>query len=406
MKFVIKVAGTGIVLDTNMDEKYSNGTLYGVPYKIAAGGELDVYRSAFKADGRTGWDRAYAQILQRKSTSTNVLRIGIPTTKDVQEFHYNPGVHAIIGPTGSGKNFTLFKGIKPFVDMNPTRMASIYSYGEDKIDGGIKLNDPEELFVELASDILDQIASFFAIKDGNVENSAGSLKNGNGYAERLIELLNIDYDSVDSFMDNMVELTPLPRIVYLDSIRDFVYSKGIQGAGGFNMRIVMEISFLKSLVEELNMHMFITMNPLVSYKDKEALDKIESDAESSTSTVLSLRPSKLRDTTPGCNLYARGASNTERAIREITIRNLITNPVQQEELNKFAAGVITVMSPEETDSNDVERESVSYASESIDNAPIKAAKTYGTKAVRKVNVQQDLLLSAISAITKSVNSED
>jgi hypothetical protein len=406
MKFVIKVAGTGIVLDTNMDEKYSNGTLYGIPYKIAAGGELDVYRSAFKADGMTGWDRAYSQILQRISTSTNVLRVGIPTTKEVQEFHYNPGVHAIIGPTGSGKNFTLFRGIKPFVDMNPTRSSSIYSYGEDKIEGGIKLNDPEELFVELASDILDQIASFFAIKDGNVEESAGSLKGGNGYADKLITLLNKDYDNVDAFMENMVELTPLPRIVYLDSIRDFVYSKGIQGAGGFNMRIVMEVSFLKSLVEELNMHLFVTMNPLVSYKDKDALDKIESDAESSTSTVLSLRPTKLRDTTPGCNLYARGASNAERAIREITIRDLILNPVDQEELNTFAAGVITVMSADDSKDDYSERETVSYAAESIDNAPVKAAKTYGTKAVRKVNVQQDLLLSALSAITKSVNSED
>jgi hypothetical protein len=411
MKLIIKIAGTGIILDTDMPVDRSQGSLYGVPYKITAGAELDIYRTAFKADDNTGWDVAYRELLKRPSSSKNVLRVGVPTNSGVKEFHYNPGVHTILGPTGAGKNFVLFKGMKPFVDVNPLRSSSIYSYGEDKLEGGVKLNDPEELFVELASDILDQIASFFVLKKGGAENSSGSLKNGNGYASDVIKAMSKTYDSVADFDKTFAAISPLPKVVYLDSIRDYVYSKGIQGSGGFNMRIIMEINFLKGLIEELNMHMFVTINPLVSFDDKNSLNKIESDAESSTSTVLSLRPVKLRDPNPNVNLYARGAANPDRVISELTIRNLKTSPVTAEEIKTFAAGEIVVM---DEDSAVVEdRDVVTYAAESAVAAPVRVSKTYGTKAVRKVKTQQDSLLAAITAAyaaesksNTSVNSED
>lgn len=403
MRLILKVANTGIVLDPSIDDKRATGTLFGIPYRVSVGSEMDVLRSSMITNDKTGWDYLYELVSTRYSAHNNKMRIGVPVDDGIKEFHLNPGLHGIVGPTATGKSYTMMKGVKPFVERNPLRSIATYTYSEDRVEGGVKLNNPEELFVEIASDVLDQLSSFCSFKDApEVDATSMTLKQNSKWSEYVIDKLNDNYSDMDDFMSKIDMTSPLPKVVFLDSIRDFVYSKGISGSGGFNMRVLVEIGFMKGLFEDLNMHYFVAINPLVSLKEKDALDKIESDADSSTSAVFSMRPSTARSVTPEMRVYARGPANPDRGMTSIVVRNLKDNPVTETELKEFMIGNVVDVAPEVSVAEEPPITD-SLAVEDVVTSPTRANKSYGTK-IAKPN-EQDMLLSALLHISNNNNSE-
>jgi hypothetical protein len=330
MDLAIKFADTSLLLSTTFDtdSKGVVGRLFGIHYRLDT--RTTTFRSGFLADSNTAWDHMYTNVSKLRIGDKAKIPMYIPAKDGLQEYHLNAGEHVVLGATASGKTTTLFEGIKPFLDKVPSSANQVLVFGEDYIKDALDLSQPVELFVELANHILRQLASFYTFEGAVIDLDD----------DDMVEALLKQY-SEDEFNEKFkLNVTPLPRILYLESIRDFVYSTGVLGKGGFNMRIAIESTHLRKAIEKLNIHLFVTINPLLDIEKKRELKKLASDFDSSVTSVILQIPSNERESEPEVRIYARGPANVDRKIRRTVMRNLIDNPVTDEEvLNKVSTSV-------------------------------------------------------------------
>lgn len=200
------------------------------------------------------------------------MEIGLPI-EGPETYEIDPGISLLLAPTRWGKTYFTVRGVIPaaYAIYEPDAVRAISYVEPYELTPGVAMEhiaDPIQLMVNLAEFVMN----------------------------------------------------PDQQVLFLDSLRAFVYdaSVGGTGEGGMDEYLSVQLTALSNVLARAGKIVFATLNPMISSDNKERYDRLVDKIVASVPLVIVGRQSRVVD------IYQRGVSAPSRSVSNAHVRDLST----------------------------------------------------------------------------------